>query len=102
MFDPLDAVLWSASGDRGITHNAGSFGRALLGAWVETKDDWVTGLHRDERLEDDGRGWVGDRGNTADDADWFGNLGDAGDWVFLDNANGLGVAHIVDDVFAGE
>ena len=102
VLDPLDTVLGSACLDGRVTHDLGGFYGALLCARVEAEDDRAAGLQCDQRLEDGGGGRVGDRGHAGDDADRFGDLVDAHDIVFADDADGLLSGQVVGDVFAGE
>ena len=102
VLDPLDTVLGSACLDGRVTHDLGGFYGALLRARVEAEDDRAAGLQCDQRLEDGGGGRVGDRGHAGDDADRFGDLVDAHDIVFADDADGLLSGQVVGDVFAGE
>ena len=102
MLDPLDTVLGSACLDGRVAHDLGGFYGALLRARVEAEDDRAAGLQCDQRLEDGGGGRVGDRGHAGDDADRFGDLVDAHDIVFANDADGLLSGQIVGDVFAGE
>ena len=98
----LDTVLGSACLDGRVTHDLGGFYGALLRARVEAEDDRAAGLQCDQRLEDGGGGRVGDRGHAGDDADRFGDLVDAHDIVFADDADGLLSGQVIGDVFAGE
>ena len=102
VLDPLDTVLGSACLDGRVTHDLGGFYGALLRARVEAEDDRAAGLQCDQRLEDGGGGRVGDRGHAGDDADRFGDLVDAHDIVFADDADGLLSGQVIGDVFAGE
>ena len=102
VLDPLDTVLRSACRDGCVAHDLGGFDGALLCARVEAEDDRAAGLQRDQRLEDGGGGWVGDRGHAGDDTDRFGDLVDAHDIVFTNDADGLLTGQIVGDVLAGE
>ncbi len=102
MFDPLNAILRRTSRHGRIAHdNRRRFG-AILRFWMESEDDRVSRFDRNKRFENNGRSWIGHWGQTGDDADWFRNLGNAGDRIFFDDANGLGMTHIVDDIFASE
>ena len=102
VLDPLDTVLGSACLDGRVTHDLGGFYGALLRARVEAEDDRAAGLQCDQRLEDGGGGRVGDRGHAGDDADRFGDLVDAHDIVFADDADGLLSGQVVGDMLAGE
>ena len=102
VLDPLDTVLRSACLDGCVAHDLGGFDGALLCARVEAEDDRAAGLQCDQRLEDGGGGWVGDRGHAGDDADRFGDLVDAHDVVFTNDADGLLAGQIIGDVLAGE
>ncbi len=73
-FDPLDAILGGAGGNSGVQHDLGCFGAALLCAGMESKDDHVTGLHGDQRLEHDGRSRVGGRSGGRQYAERLGNV----------------------------
>ena len=100
--NPLNAVRRSSCFDGGVAHHACRGDRALLGARVEGEDDRVTGLQRDERLEDRRRGGVCHRGDTADHADRLSNLGDAGELVAGDDPDGAKLRHRVGHVLTRE
>ena len=99
--DPADDALRSARFDGRVEHDLGRSDSSILGARVGADDNAVTGLERDERLEDGRGGGVCGGDYRADNAHGLGDLLDAGRLVALYDAAGLGVLKCVVDVFGG-
>ena len=69
---------------------------------MECKDDRIPGLQADQGFEDRRGCRIGDRGNTCDDADRFRNIDQSLDFIFINDADSLLVAHMIDNIFAGK
>ena len=66
------------------------------------EDHRVARLGRDDRLEQHGRGRVGDRGEREHDADRLGDVGDRPRGVLLDHADGALVLEVVVQELGGD
>ena len=101
-FNPLNAVFGRARRHRRVIHNL----RCVLGAFlrrgVEGKDYRVARFQGNQRFENGSRGRVGGRRDAANHADRLGNQRQPGNFVLADHADGFGVAHVIDDMLAGE
>ena len=95
-------MFGGTGGDGGVVNDLRGVRRAFLGGGVEGEDDRVARFQGNQRFEDGSRGRVGGGGDAADDADRFGNQGQTGHFVFADDANGFGVAHLVENVLTGK
>ena len=102
LVDPGDDVLGQACLHSSLVHDASSLDGAALCGGMGAQQDSVAGLQADQNLINSSGGGVGGRSNSTNDAHGLSNTHGTSSLILRDNAAGLHVAEVVENVLGCE